>query len=186
MDSNETGTPSSPASAQSKTGQADWRFLLAHPAHGLALGLGSGLMRPGPGTWGTALAWLLYDLLFPSGAKDIGTALLVVAVAFMLGTWATQRAALLLGEADPGVIVVDEIVAFWLVLVFVPVGPHLYLNQAVAFVLFRVFDITKPPPIRQIDRRWKNAFGVMADDIVAAFYTLVALALMVQTGILPH
>jgi phosphatidylglycerophosphatase A len=176
----------STASDAALPGAANWRFLLSHPAHVLALGLGSGLMRPGPGTWGTALAWLLYDLLFPTGARDLGTALLVVAVAFMLGTWATQRAALLLGEADPGVIVVDEIVAFWLVLVFLPPGQGGLLIQSVAFLLFRLFDVTKPPPIRQIDARWKNAFGVMADDVVAAFYTLLVLAVLAHLGWLPH
>jgi phosphatidylglycerophosphatase A len=162
---------------------ADWRFLVAHPAHWLALGLGSGLLRPGPGTWGTALAWILFTAIAPDGAPDPATALIVVAVALIIGTWAAGRAAAMLGEADPGTIVVDEIVAFWLVLVFLPVGEHQLRWQALAFVLFRGFDIFKPPPIRQIDRRWKNAVGVMADDLVAALYTLLVIALAVRLGL---
>jgi len=156
------------------------RFLLAHPAHALALGLGSGLMRPGPGTWGTALAWALFVALAPRGAGDLATALLLIAAALILGTWAAQRTAAMLGVSDPATIVVDEIVAFWLVLVFLPAGHQLYVLQAIAFLLFRFFDIVKPPPIRNIDRAWKNAAGVMADDLVAAFYTLVCIALLVR------
>ena len=161
---------------------AGLRFLLAHPAHWLALGLGSGLMKPGPGTWGTALAWLLFALIAPHGAADTATALLVVAVALIIGTWAAGRTAGLLGQADPSTIVVDEIVAFWLVLVLLPTGEHLWRWQALAFLVFRFFDIAKPPPIRRIDRLWKNAIGVMADDLVAAFYTLVVIALLVRAG----
>lgn len=161
---------------------ADLRFLISHPAHWLALGLGSGLLRPGPGTWGTLLAWLLFAAIAPEGATDPATALIIIAVALAIGTWAAGRAAAMLGEADPSTIVVDEIVAFWLVLVMLPVGPHLLRWQALAFVLFRFFDIVKPPPIRQIDRRMKNAVGVMVDDLLAALYTLLVIALVVRLG----
>jgi phosphatidylglycerophosphatase A len=157
---------------------AGLRFLLAHPAHAVALGLGSGLLRPGPGTWGTALAWAIFSVLAPGGATDTATALIVIAVALIVGTWATEHTAAMLGEVDPSTIVVDEMVAFWLVLVILPTGAHWFLLQVAAFFLFRFFDIVKPPPIRNIDRRWKNAFGVMADDLVAAFYTLFVIAVI--------
>jgi len=68
----------------------------------------------------------------------------------------------------------DEIVAFLLVLFFTPASP---IWQAVAFLLFRSFDILKPPPIRYYDRTLKNGFGVMFDDLIAALYTLIVLAL---------
>lgn len=152
------------------------RSLLSHPAHWLSTGLGSGLLRPGPGTWGTALAWLIFVALAPSGAADPATALLFVAVALIVGTWAAEHTAAMLGESDPSTIVVDEMVAFWFVLVLLPPGAHLLRLQAIAFLLFRFFDITKPPPIGWIDRRWKSAVGVMADDLVAAFYTLLVIA----------
>ena len=86
-----------------------------------------------------------------------------------------------LGVPDHGAIVWDEIVAFMLVLFFTPPG---YVWQACAFLLFRLFDILKPPPIRYFDRKLKNGFGVMFDDMLAAFYTLLALAVarMLITG----
>lgn len=168
--------PSAKASATAPAARAaDWRFLLSHPAHWVALGLGSGLMRPGPGTWGTALGWLLFALAFPAGTRDWSTVGLALAVALLLGTWAAQRATLLLGEADPSVVVVDEIVAFWMVLALLPAGHQGLATQALAFVLFRAFDIFKPPPIHLIDRHWKNAWGVMADDLVAGLFTLILL-----------
>jgi phosphatidylglycerophosphatase A len=159
---------------------AGLRFLLAHPAHWVALGLGSGLLRPGPGTWGTLLAWAIFGVLAPGGAADPATALIIVAVALIIGTWAAEHTAAMLGETDPSTIVVDEIVAFWFVLVMLPAGGHWLAWQAAAFVLFRFFDIVKPPPIRIIDRRWKNAVGVMADDLVAAFYTLIVIAVALR------
>jgi phosphatidylglycerophosphatase A len=182
MSESETQDPATGAGARPRIG---WRFLLAHPAHAVALGLGSGLLRPGPGTWGTALAWAIFAVLAPGGASDPATALIVVAVALIVGTWAAEHTAAMLGEVDPGTIVVDEMVAFWLVLAVLPGGRHWLLFQALAFLLFRFFDIAKPPPIRGIDRRWKNAFGVMADDLVAAFYTLLVMALLVRVSVLP-
>jgi phosphatidylglycerophosphatase A len=161
-----------------------WRFLFEHPAHAVALGLGSGLIRPGSGTWGTLLAWGIFDVLAPGGAADTRTALIVVAVALIVGTWSTERASAMLGEADPSTIVVDEMVAFWLVLVMLPAGAHWFGFQVLGFVLFRMFDILKPPPIGTIDRRWKNAFGVMADDLVAAFYTLLVIAALMRLALL--
>jgi phosphatidylglycerophosphatase A len=76
--------------------------------------------------------------------------------------------------ADHPGMVWDETVAFLLVLFFIP---QALVWQAWAFLLFRLFDILKPPPIRQADRRFKNGFGVMFDDLLAAGYTLLVLAL---------
>jgi phosphatidylglycerophosphatase A len=98
----------------------------------------------------------------------------IAIVAFLLlGIWAAEVAGRNLGIPDHGAIVWDEVVAFLAVLFVVGDGP---LKIAVAFVVFRFFDIVKPPPIRDLDRRLKNGFGVMVDDLVAAFYTLVVLA----------
>ena len=71
------------------------------------------------------------------------------------------------------------IYSFWLVLAMLPAGAALPMQLA-AFVLFRVFDIAKPPPIRALDQRIKNGLGVMLDDLVAAFYTLLVLALVLR------
>lgn len=168
------------AGKEKPSGPPGLRFLLSHPAKWIALGLGSGLLRPGPGTWGTALAWAIFAVLAPGGAADLATALVVIAVALIVGAWAAEHTAAMLGETDPSTIVIDEMVAFWLVLVMLPAGEHVFRLQAVAFVLFRFFDITKPPPIRLIDRRWKNAVGLMADDLVAALYTLLVIAVVVR------
>jgi phosphatidylglycerophosphatase A len=147
-------------------------FLFAHPAHFIALGFGSGLSPVAPGTFGTLVALPLAALL-RAYAND-AVFLTAIAGAFALGVWAAGRTGRALGEGDHGAIVWDEVVAFLLVLYFVGANP---MREAFAFVLFRIFDIVKPPPARFVDREWHGGFGVMADDIVAAFYTLLALAL---------
>lgn len=147
------------------------RFMLRHPAHAIALGGGAGLAPVAPGTAGTLVAFPLYWWLAPMFPAPALLALM--AMAFVVGVWACGRTGRALGVADHGAIVWDEIVAFTLVLVFTPEG---YAWQAGAFVLFRFFDILKPPPIRYYDRKLKNGFGVMFDDMLAAFYTLLVLA----------
>jgi len=149
----------------------DARFLLSHPAHFIALGFGSGLAPFAPGTFGTLVAIPLALLLhgYGSDAAFVGA----IAVAFVAGAWASQVTGKDLGVADHGAIVIDEVAAFLLVLFFVGVEP---VRIAVAFVLFRIFDILKPPPIREVDAAFKNGIGVMADDALAALYTLVVFA----------
>jgi phosphatidylglycerophosphatase A len=88
--------------------------------------------------------------------------------------WRCTRPAVDLGVIDHGSIVWDEIVPFWLVLLF---SPPLWLWQAAAFALFRLFDIVKPQPARYFDEKVKNGFGVMSDDLIAAGYTLLVLAI---------
>ena len=91
-----------------------------------------------------------------------------------VGAWASGVTGRALGVPDHGCIVIDEVVAFLLVLFFAGVTP---LRIAFAFVLFRFFDIVKPPPIRQVDAALKNGVGVMLDDILAAGYALIVFAL---------
>jgi phosphatidylglycerophosphatase A len=155
--------------------QPGLRFLLSHPAHLLACGLGSGLSPVVPGTAGTLFAWLSYPLIRPY-YSDLGFAAFLL-VAFVLGVFACERTGRTLGVADHGAIVWDEIVPFWLVLLLTPAG---LLWQTTAFVLFRLFDIVKPPPARGIDTRMKTGLGVMLDDVVAAGYTLLCLAVLKQ------
>jgi phosphatidylglycerophosphatase A len=153
--------------------RADWRFVYAHPAHCIAFAGGIGLVPFAPGTFGTLLAFPLYALL-ALFASDL-TQILVFIVFFFIGTKACETTGRALGVADHGGMVWDETVAFMLVLFFTPAG---WLWQLAAFVLFRFFDIVKPPPIRHFDRALKNGFGVMFDDLLAAGYTLLALALL--------
>ena len=152
------------------------RFMLASPWHLIALGAGSGLPRVAPGTWGTLLAWLLFLRLDQSLGPWSWWALL--AVMLPVGAYAAQVTGSRLGAADSGHIVIDEIVAFWIVLLLLPAdAAHGGVLVVAAFALFRFFDIVKPPPIRALDARFKNGVGVMADDLVAAFYTLLVLAI---------
>ena len=146
-------------------------FLLAHPAHFVALGFGAGLSPLAPGTVGTLVALPLGALLHEF-ASDLGY-LLALAATFAVGVWAADRTGRDLALADHPAIVCDEIAAFLLMLFFIGTDP---LRQAFAFLLFRLFDIVKLPPARQIDREWHHGFGVMADDLVAAFYALVVFA----------
>jgi len=155
--------------------EPSWRLMLSHPAHQLSFGFGSGLIRPAPGTWGTLFGWFVFVVLDPWLSDAAWAA--VIAVGFVLGAAAAQRTGRALGRPDHGCIVIDEIVAFWIVLWLLPGG---VLTQAVAFFGFRLFDILKPPPIRQVDQRFKNGMGVMLDDLVAAFYTLLAAALIAR------
>jgi phosphatidylglycerophosphatase A len=122
---------------------------------------------------GTLWAWLAFVVIDPWLAPAHWAA--VLAVGLLVGIWACGRTARDLGVADHGAVVWDEILAFWLVLLFVSGGLG---AQLLAFVLFRFFDIVKPPPIRHYDRRLKGGFGTMFDDLLAAFYTLLALALV--------
>lgn len=147
-------------------------FLLRHPAHFIALGLGAGLSPVAPGTIGSLVALPIASLLH-TYAGAIGWLVAIVAVT-AIGTWAAHVTARHLGVADHGSIVIDEIAAFLLVLFFVGEEP---LRQFAAFVLFRIFDIVKPPPIRQLDHAMKNAVGVMADDFLAAGYALLIFAI---------
>ena len=150
-----------------------WRFLLSHPAHFVAFGFGAGLAPVAPGTWGTLLALPIHWLISPR--LEPVEYLLVLAVLFALGVWACAVTGRAIGISDHRGMVWDETVAFLLVLFFVPATLPW---QAAAFLLFRLFDILKPPPIRYYDRTFKNGFGVMLDDLVAAFYTLVVLAIV--------
>jgi phosphatidylglycerophosphatase A len=147
-------------------------FLLAHPTHFLALGFGTGLSPFAPGTVGTLLAFPLYAVL----AQWLSpfAILLTLPVLFAIGVWATERTGRDLGVSDHSGMNWDEVVAMLLVLVFTP--PTLGW-QAAAFFLFRFFDVVKPPPVRQIDRAVKGGIGVMLDDILAAGYTLLVMAL---------
>lgn len=155
------------------------RFMLSSPWHLIALGAGSGLPRAAPGTWGTLLGWLLFLRLDESLGP--GSWWLLVAAMLVVGAYAAQVTGDRLGAADSGHIVIDEIVAFWIVLLLLPGhAARGGMLLAAAFVLFRFFDIVKPPPIRALDARFKNGAGVMADDLVAAFYTLLVLAIGVR------
>jgi len=156
--------------------QPDWGFVLSHPAHFFAFGFGAGLVRPGPGTAGTLVAFPLFWVL-DFWVVVMGYALLLPAL-FVAGVWACGRTGEALGVHDHGGLVIDEVVAFLAVLVLIPRTP---VWQLAGFVLFRFFDIVKPQPIRFFDRTVRGGLGVMLDDLLAAAFTLGALGV---TGML--
>ena len=153
------------------------RFMLSHPAHLLALGFGSGLPRFAPGTSGTLWAWLSY-LVLQQWLTPAGMGWLTAA-SMLVGWWACTVTAKHMGVLDPGNIVWDEIAAFWLILWLVmPTG---FWGQVIAFALFRFFDAVKPGPVAWADQafkgfNWRGGFGIMFDDIVAAFCALLVIA----------
>jgi phosphatidylglycerophosphatase A len=169
------------AAGTTTSARPDARFLLSHPAHFLALGFGSGLAPRAPGTFGTlaalALYWLLALLLPPLAVAFIAIPL------FFAGIWASEVTARDLGVTDHGAIVIDEIAAFLPLAAFAALGqksvPDTLFFQAVAFGLFRLFDIWKPFPIRQFERTLKGGLGVMFDDLVAACYAYVVMIVLV-------
>ena len=161
-------------------------FMVAHPAHLIALGFGAGLSPIAPGTVGTLWAWLsflaLSLVLDPAGWGWL------IAVGVPVCWWSSTVTARNLGVADPSAIVVDEIVAFWAVLWLVmPVG---FWGQLIAFTLFRFFDAAKPWPVAWADARfklrpgehigWRQGFGIVLDDGVAALCTLLVMAIWLR------
>ena len=153
------------------------RQFLSHPAHWVSMGLGSGLSPKAPGTVGTLWAWAAY-LVLQTWFDPIEMGV-VIGVALLVGWWACTVSARRLALADPGCIVWDEVVAFWLILwLLMPAG---FLTQLSAFALFRFFDAAKPGPVGWADRvfkgdGWRGGWGILFDDLVAAFCTLLVFA----------
>jgi phosphatidylglycerophosphatase A len=153
------------------------RFMLSHPAHWIALGFGAGLSPVAPGTAGTLWAWVAYVVM----QMWLQPAMIgwVIAASLGAGWWACTATAGHMRVLDPGSIVWDEVVAFWIVLwLLMPAG---FWGQFVAFLLFRLFDAAKPGPVAWADGLfhgfgWRGGLGIILDDLVAAFCTLLVIA----------
>jgi len=150
------------------------QFTLSNPIHFLALGFGAGLLKPAPGTWGTLVAIPLYllamQVISPSSMVYLG----LIIVSFIAGIYICGKTAIDAGVHDHGSIVWDEIVGFWITMLFVPVT---WQNIALGFALFRVFDIVKPWPIKLLDKHVHGGFGIMIDDVLAGIFAWVLLYL---------
>ena len=186
----QSNTPSSPTLIPS------FKWVFSKPSRALAFGLGSGLAPFAPGTVGTLWAWAAFLL----GEYFLSTEawLWIISLGVLLGCWICGQVSEELGKKDFGGIVWDEIVAFWLVLIFI-MPTNLWM-QILAFALFRFFDAVKPGPIGMIDRHFKHleggndsarsssslilwrGFGIIADDLAAALFTLLTIALL-QIGL---
>lgn len=147
------------------------RFAFSHPAHLVALGFGVGLAPFAPGTFGTLLALPIWWLM--GGRVSPLEFFCALGFFFVAGVWACRVTGRHLGSSDHGAMVWDEVVAFLLILALIPDEP---VWQAAGFLVFRAFDVAKPPPIRRFERRLAGGLGVMFDDLLAAGYTLIVLA----------
>jgi phosphatidylglycerophosphatase A len=142
----------------------------------LAVGFGSGLINPAPGTWGTLLGALLWWALL---TLSLPIAIVLLALGTVLGGEICRIGGERLGEVDHGSIVWDEIIAIGWLLMLVVLYSDLSLNNVlVSFALFRLFDITKPYPINLIDA-WHTPWSVMFDDLLAAAYAGIGFFILI-------
>ncbi len=146
------------------------RLDFKHPATWVATWCGTGLMQPAPGTWGTLGALPFGMILMVVG----GIPALIIAsiIFFFVGLWAAKHFETMVREKDSGMIVIDEAVGLWIALIPALLTP---LSIGLAFVLFRFFDIIKPFPIGWLDKKYKGAFGVMIDDVVAGIFAAIVM-----------
>lgn len=144
--------------------------VLGNPVHWLPFGLGAGLLPAAPGTWGSLLGLIVFWLVPPLPPFLLWPGLIA---AFLLGAWLCGASSRRLGTHDHPGIVLDEIVAMWWLLALVPREIPWF---AAAFVLFRVFDVWKPWPIREADHRMGGGLGIMLDDVLAAAFAAVLLS----------
>jgi len=161
-----------------------FKELCRKPVLLLALGFGSGLLPKAPGTWGSVLALPLYWLFFTHLALQ--SAIVVLCVTFILGVWLCGSAAAELGEHDHSAVVWDEFVGQWMVLLYLQRVSEFSLLSSLllGFVLFRLFDIVKPWPIRWFDRNVHGGLGVMLDDVLAAVMAIAIVVVANQLGLL--
>ncbi|MDX1490290.1 MAG: phosphatidylglycerophosphatase A [Pseudohongiellaceae bacterium] len=154
------------------TPRSVWR----NPIHFAAFGFGSGAVPFAPGTFGTVMGVALFLLLPDMSHILYGLFLLF---SFAIGVWLCDKTSKDIGVHDHGGIVWDEFVGFWICMFLAPSGWQWLL---LAFVLFRLFDIVKPWPIRWLDKNVSGGFGIMVDDVIAglmAFVLIQILALLV-------
>jgi phosphatidylglycerophosphatase A len=148
-----------------------------HPAVLIATGFSVGLIPIAPGTWGSlaalGFAWPIRTL---SGIPGLALAFLIVLGS---GWWAAGAVAKASGVRDPAAIVVDEIAGQSLVLL---AAPRDFVAWAIGFLLFRLFDIWKPWPVRWADRNLAGGLGIMLDDLLAAGYALASLWVALKIG----
>ncbi len=146
------------------------KTVFTDPVHILAFGFGTGLSPFAPGTFGTLvalpIAWLTLDLGL---VTQIGVAVFLI----LSGIWICGESAKRIGVHDHGGIVWDEVAGMYVTLL---VAPPTITGWALAFVAFRLFDIVKPWPIRDLDHRMKGGLGIMLDDIAAALYAMILVA----------
>jgi phosphatidylglycerophosphatase A len=150
----------------------------------IATFLGIGKIKPGPGTWGSAvtiLLWYFLSLGIPPHwltPASILLATLIVAIGIPAATQVSQTA----GLKDPQFVVIDEVAGQLITLIAAPIT---WKSLLVGFILFRAFDIIKPPPVRQLERL-PGGTGIVLDDVGAGLYALVVMQLLLHFSFFSH
>ena len=152
--------------------------LLKNPIHFLSLGFGTGLAPQAPGTFGTLAAIPVVVLAASLGLTGF---IIATVVACVVGVFFCDYTAKAMGEHDHPAIVWDEIAGFMVAMLAVPIS---WQTLSVAFILFRIFDILKPWPIRYLDKHVSGGVGIMLDDILAGLATLAILHALLSYGVL--
>jgi phosphatidylglycerophosphatase A len=129
-----------------------------------------------PGTWGSLVAVLLAPWVFIPFSP--GIKILILVILFLIGSWACSAAEKTLGRKDPGQAIIDEVLGQWVVFLFITSAS--FLSLALGFVLFRIFDVLKPFPIRRSETWMPGGYSVMLDDLLAGIYALIALTLILK------
>jgi phosphatidylglycerophosphatase A len=143
---------------------------------------GAGRLQPGPGTWGsvaTVIVWALISSRIPPGARTWAT-MAAAALVTLIGIPAATRVARASGLKDPQFVVIDEVAGQLVALVAVPLAWKTFLA---GLILFRVFDISKPPPLRLLERM-PEGFGIVVDDVGAGLYAFAVMHLLLHFGLL--
>ena len=140
----------------------------------IATGAGSGYLPKAPGTWASALTVLLWLLVGNFASFSTGLYLLFVGIVFFVGVASAGAAEKLVDRPDPGLVVIDEVAGQLIALCAAPAHP---LAALAGFVLFRIFDIFKPFPIRWLDQHIHGGLGITLDDVAAGLYALAVLQL---------
>ena len=149
----------------------DWKIVFTRLDYFLAFGLGSGLAPVAPGTAGSALGLLLF---IPALYAPFPAQVVIIVLGFVLGVWVSDRVAKHMEVKDPCGIVWDEFVGMWITLLWLP--SLFWLLPA--FLLFRLFDIWKPWPVRVADKKLAGGLGIMLDDVFAGLYALAAVQIL--------
>lgn len=151
---------------------------MSDPVFLLAFGFGSGLAKKAPGTCGTLAAVPIYLILIQAGDLFYSLIMLLVSIS---GIWICGIAAKKLGVHDYGGIVWDEIAGYLITMWAIPFS---WGAVIAGFVLFRLFDILKPWPIKTIDSKMSGGLGIMMDDVLAGIFAWVVLILLLRNGLL--
>ena len=141
-----------------------------------------GRLHPGPGTWGSLAATVLWAAVahaLPQSART-PTVIALAALATVIGIPAATRVARAYAKKDPQFVVIDEVAGQLIALIASPLAWKSFLA---GFILFRVFDIVKPPPVRQLER-FPEGTGIVLDDVAAGLYALAVMQLLLHSGLL--